>query len=288
MMTIDKFLSQVAIITVLYNKRWADTNLATSLGRIYELSGEGICTIVVDNSPVHNHAINAELSGNVTYIENKQNEGISKSYNTAAEIAIQKGKKWLWFFDQDFTLHQEFALALYQSVKEFTHCNLFCPCLICNDTLISPYQKKLWRSVILKNIHPGIVKSGKYFAINNGLFVTVDAFSAIGGYNPAIPLDFSDDYFIMEYAKKYNQFCIIDYTGEHKLSSFERYSKQQALSRFDFFCKGAAGIIYSNRNHRILCVWVLLRAFKLVFLYKEIKFLGIFRDQIVNCKRVND
>lgn len=287
-MTIDKFLSHVAIITVLYNKRWMDTKLAASLGRIYELSGEGLCTIIVDNSPVHNPAISSELPESIKYIANRQNEGVSKSYNTAAEYAVQKGKKWLWFFDQDFTLHQEFAQALYQSVIKFIDCNLFCPSLICNHKLISPYQKRLWRSFILRNIQPGIVDSRKYFVINNGLFITVDAFNKTGGYNPAIPLDFSDDYFIMQYAAKYKQFCVIDYTGEHKLSSFERYSKEQALTRFDFFCKGAAGIIYSNRYNHILSVWVLLRAFKLAFLYKEMRFLGIFCDKILKRKRVSD
>lgn len=287
MMTIDTFLSNVAIITVLYNKRWADTNLATSLRRIHELSGYKLSIIVVDNSPVYNQGINAEIAENIIYIANKQNEGVSKSYNTAAEYAIQNGKQWLWFFDQDFTLQREFAQILYQSINKYTNCNLFCPSLVCNDILISPYKKRMWRSIVLKNIQPGIVDSRKYFVINNGLFVTVDAFNAIGGFNTAIPLDFSDDYFIMQYAKIYKQFCVIDYTGEHKLSSFEHYSKEQALARFNFFCKGAAGILDNSHKNGILYVWVFLRAIKLVFLYKEIKFLGVYRDQILNRKKAS-
>lgn len=93
MYNMDKKL--IAGVVVLYNPAISIIdNIRSYLHQIDRL-------FVIDNSDKKNDFIVKELDGNVTYLFNNKNIGIAKALNVGAEIAIQKGYKYLLTMDQD-------------------------------------------------------------------------------------------------------------------------------------------------------------------------------------------
>jgi GT2 family glycosyltransferase len=216
------FLEQIAFVTVLFQKKWVDSESIQSVEKIAKVLNLSFDVVVFDNSPHVNEAKPHSDYINFNYIENKVNTGVSEAYNRAAPILSQKGKKWILITDSDFSFDIELLRAYYKGIVKYPLCSLFSPILTCEDKIISPYNKKFHRYKILKQVKPGEYNSDRISIINNGILCKTEVFMKTGGYNPSVMLDFSDDWFIRKYSQYYSSLVIIDHITHHKLSSFEK------------------------------------------------------------------
>lgn len=275
-MTYAEFLEQIAIVTVLYNKKWYQSEAIRSVEKIAKDTGCKVDLFIFDNGPDFNDDLPANNDFNCIYILNDSNNGVSQSYNQAAASALDRNKKWLLITDSDFTFDLSLINKYVNAINNNKECKLFCPILHQQGKIISPYKKVLNRYKVVKSIQPGQCSSKEYTIVNSGILCSLEIFQATGGYDPQIPLDFSDNYFMWKYSQKYSSFIVIDSRIEHQLSSFEKQSYLSAINRFRFFCIGSRQISKKIPGSQWLYLWAFLRMCKLIIRYRSIGFLRIF------------
>lgn len=275
-MRFEEFIRQTCVVSVFYRKKWQESEIINSLESICLQFGYVPDLLLFDNSPQINNEKPKSDCLNIQYFENNQNCGVSSSFNKAASIARENGKKWLLITDCDFKIEPGLFKAYYDSLIKYSHCKLFSPILRCNGIMVSPYKKKFHRYSIIKALNPGEYASGKYFIINNGIFCSPDIFLETGGYNPKIGLDFSDDYFMAKYTSKYSTFVVVDYEGKHNLSSFEKHDFQGALRRFKWYCEGAHQMSFQYKDGYWFFIWAFLRMLRLITMYARFDFAKVF------------
>ena len=56
--------------------------------------------MVYDNSLL-DYQSHEKLGGNIIYIHDRRNSGVSKAYNIASDYAIKNGYNWILLLDQD-------------------------------------------------------------------------------------------------------------------------------------------------------------------------------------------
>ncbi len=275
-MELENFFEQVVFVTVLYQKRWIDSEIILSVEKVAKTLNVSVEMVVFDNSSYVNE--NKPFSGyiNFNYNENKVNTGVSEAYNKAAQISWQKGKKWILITDSDFSFNVELLKAYCKGIAEYPLCSLFSPILTCENKIISPYNKKFHRYKILKQVKPGEYNSDHISIINNGILCKIDAFMKTGGYNPSVMLDFSDDWFISNYSQYYSSIVIVDYSTHHKLSSFEKKTVKAAMERFRMYCTGSYQMSKQYSDGYWFFIWCLLRSIRLSVKYRNLCFLNIF------------
>jgi GT2 family glycosyltransferase len=165
------------------------------------------------------------------YTHTGKNLGVSKPYNRGADLAAAAGRRWLLLLDQDF----EFGPDLLEAYAEFTGLYsdevLFCPRLTAQNLQLSPCREFLGQGWPLERMKAGVQPLERHFILNNGLLISVSAFQAVGGYSPAVPLDFSDHYFVKALSRVYSTFVLIDYDGAHEFSNFQTDNMPSALNR---------------------------------------------------------
>lgn len=274
-MELNVFLEQVTFVTVLFQKRWMDSDCIQSLEKIAKVFNISIEVIVFDNSPYVNETKPYSDLITFTYNENTVNTGVSEAYNKAAQISWQKGKKWILITDSDFSFDVRLLKAYCKGITEYPHCSLFSPILTCEKKIVSPYKKKLHRYKILKQVKPGEYNSDRISIINSGILCKVDVFMKTGGYNPFVMLDFSDDWFIKKYSQYYSSLVIVDYSTNHKLSSFEKITAKAAIERFRMYCAGSYQMSKLYTDGYWFFIWSFLRSIRLCTKYWNLYFLKI-------------
>lgn len=87
---------------------------------------EGIDTIIIDNTPIAPDF--TDIYGE--FICNEKNIGIAAAQN----IGIIHGKKiktnWIWFFDQDSSVSQQFIIKFIKDMQSNNNELIFAPCFL--------------------------------------------------------------------------------------------------------------------------------------------------------------
>ncbi|WP_431293701.1 hypothetical protein [Pedobacter sp. P26] len=157
---------------------------------------------------------------------------------------------------------------------------VFAPVLVSSEgNIISPvlFRKRMGYSP--KQITYGENSLAKLSPVNSGLCVSLSLFSCVGGYNEAIPLDYSDYDFIDRIKLKTTIFFIIELRLQHELSASETPSLVSSLTRFRFLCIGLKQSSKSRSDVFFSLVVGLKRAVKLTVVYKNIRFFKILFDE---------
>lgn len=217
--------------------------------------------LIYDNSPLQQpYAATFKYQHlNIWYQHDPLNGGLSKAYNTGAELVKDKiDKKWLLLFDQDTSFRPDFFNKTGVAVKSHGDIKLFAPMLLEGDGLFSPGQYKRRRASRLDHIVPGVYDLRKIIPVNSGLLISKDAFFEAGKYNERVKLDFSDFQFIERFRKKHVSFCVSGAIGYQDFSDRETDVAKLNL-RYSFFCQGAKNFEKENGIARLAYLLLVLR-----------------------------
>lgn len=271
----------ISVVIVLYNTTLEESLTFKSLTNdLQEVSDCKMNLIVYDNSR-KSQKINANdfPEWQISYFHDVNNSGVSKAYNLAANLALEKKYKWILLADQD-TLFPINSLTKYiESVNKFQSIKLFVPTLLSGNVPYSPCRYYFSRGFIWKNPHPGIHSLKHKNVLNSGMLINLDAFHSVGGYNEKIKLYFSDFDFVLRFEKKFNKFCLINLICHHELSDVVKVEIESAIRRFQHYCEGGFLSASSKTLFIQLFITTLLRSIKLSAKYRNVIFVKIFSKQ---------
>lgn len=255
------FINKTLIIIVLYNERLASSASFNSLIKCKE----ELNIYVYDNSALSDES--ATRYPFVTYVHNPANPGVSTAYNSGAKFAQQNAKNWLLLLDQDTILPNNFVEMLEQQMNNQPESDLFAMRLLKNENLISPCGYKYKRGYALSEMSAGRNAIKHITFLNSGLIISVDLFLKAGGYDPNVPLYFSDFVFVNRLRKLTDYFVLLPINLTHNLSSDDMSNIPAFKVRYDLYIKGAIEAKKSeNDGGGYYYLAVLLRAVKLSLL----------------------
>jgi rhamnosyltransferase len=268
-------LSQTMATLVLYNSSLEKSPTYQSLSRVVQLEGMVINALVYDNSagPQHIHPANG---WNAAYVHDASNSGVSKAFNTGASLAANTQKKWLLLLDQDTTFPPDFFYLLWGAVRQFPNEKLFAPVLHDKKGIVSPFHYLRGGGSRVSSVSAGVASLHDIQPVNSGLFISLDAFREVGGYDERLGLDFSDFGFMERFRKTCSSFVVTGAACRHEFSGTSN-SAAENLSRFSRFVK--AGLLF-RKWYRPADLWIparmLYRSLKLAVVHRSMRFLIIF------------
>ena len=277
----DKCLD-ILFVLVLYKTKLERSLTYNALKRSLAATEFGIDMLVYDNSPANDGGdIVNDPKIKVNYIIDKANGGVSKAYNTGAELAVKMNKKWMMLLDQDTNFPAETITKYLEAIEKYPGEKLFAPMMMVNkQTIVSPCHFKFMRGFSVSSVTPGINSLKEYSVINCGICIDTVAFNANNGYNELIRLDFSDHDFIRRFRKVVgDRFIVIDLKVNHELSTTSKTSLDADLVRFDYYLEGAKYFSSSFSDSLFLNINALLRSLKLSRAHGSFVFLKHFFNQ---------
>jgi GT2 family glycosyltransferase len=259
------------IVVVIYETDFEDSLTLQCLFTVQGSVTDFPPILVYDNS--RQRRISDKYSKNIAFYNNDtRNSGVAGAYNYARELAVRINKEWLILLDQDSQINEDYFKQLNYSYSLYSQQNLFCPIVISANRIVSPTWYVAEKAIKPKKLKPGLYKSKLYTVINSGVAIRSTELKSLGGYDPDLPLDFSDHYFFSRFKKKNKHFVVINHTNIHNLSSDTDKSFEAVFARFKVYSRSAS--IYANRIASTLPIaWSFFRALKLTVRFKRIDFL---------------
>jgi GT2 family glycosyltransferase len=267
-MSSTDFLSDVLVVIVLFKTKPDESAACTSLRTALNISTAFPEIFIYDNSP---HAT-PPTGRHITYHHDPANSGVSRAYNTASRHAGLKGKKWMLLLDQDTVVGRGYFEKLEEATKSEPGCVAFVPLVMDSVGLLSPFYFSRGKGKRMLNAS-GHLSFSKHRFVNSGLLIRCSAFVAAGGYDEAIPLDFSDIAFGQRLRSVTEHFCVVNFPLKHGFSGNERPNAEDALARFHYFCAGAYAMGKNAGFFNPYFLRAALRALNLFFRYKDPRFL---------------
>lgn len=265
----------VIAVVVLYKSRFDESVSVKSLSdSICAANWAPLDLVVYDNSPEYNQENLNNQAFRIHYIPDYTNAGVSKAYNSAFQIGVKLQKKYLLLLDQDTTIPCSYCsdLALVSDSN-----SLIVPKLVNKGVLISPCRYRLGRGIPLneKECLEGVRSLKGINFLNSGILVTLSLFEAVGGYDENIPLYFSDFNFFNRLKKCEKSFFQMKTIFFHDMSSNDETDLERFFKRFELYCDGAFRCYNNFSGIFMMSFNVLLRALKLGFRHRTLRFLLI-------------
>jgi len=268
-MDLSEFLSELLIVVVLYKTKPVDAVAWRSVNTALHDSSTAPHVFIYDNSPDPSPVVQQ----NVTYIHDPENGGVSRAYNRASDHASGMDKKWMLLLDQDTSVTATLFSQMTEALSAHPSSLAFVPRIIDKKGMLSPFRFKYGRGKRITSIGE-VAPLRDYRFINSGLFVRQSAFSAAGGYDDRIPLDFSDISFGTRLKKLTDHVVVLDVSLQHSFSDNERLHVEDALARFRRYCAGAV-LMSKTSGSTFLRFNMLARGFSLTLRYRDHRFLAI-------------
>ena len=227
----DRFI----IVCVLYNEI---VNNIKSLNAFKELkmSHSNVEIVIVDNSENDDiKALSKAECGDVIYIDNNGNKGLSAAYNRV--ISEYMGSPyWLMLADDDTVFSLNYLENVYSEAMKGT------------SRIISGIvrtEKGILSPITSNTLHVKAVKaidcSGVYeniFCINSGLTIHSSIFEAVGKYDESLFLDMIDYWFMDNLIEhNLNQITIVDGEIFQTFSGNDRSDAAAMIRRFKIYKK---------------------------------------------------
>lgn len=267
-MDLSDFLSELLIVVVFYKTKPRDAVALSSLNAALRDATTAPHIFLYDNGPDPSPLVQE----NATYIHDPENGGVSRAYNRASDHASHMNKKWMLLLDQDTSVSITLFSQMIEALSRHPLCPAFVPRIIDKKGLLSPFRFKFGRGKRIASIGE-IAPLRGYRFINSGLFVRQSAFSAAGGYDERIPLDFSDISFGNRLEKLTDHVVVLDVSLRHSFSDNERIHVEEALARFRHYC--AAALLMAKVSGSVFLRFnVLARGFSLAIRYRDHRFLA--------------
>jgi GT2 family glycosyltransferase len=264
----DSFIKdELLVVLVLYEKGLPESVAYKSLSAMGDFT-----FLIYDNSPQPH---DVPPKANITYLHNPMNVGVSKAYNTGAELAVKKNKKWLLLADQDTCFEKDWSTALQSAVTSNPEMQIFTSKIFDQKGLLSPFILRWGRGIRLPNLLHEKFSFDKYHIINSGMVITVTLFKKAGGYSEIFPLDYSDIHFISKLKKLNCQCAVLSVMCHQQFNDLEATSAVKRKDRFIIFCR-AVNNFKKETNSMVCRPWIIFpRLLKLAFGYRDLGFLRI-------------
>ncbi|MDE6340469.1 MAG: glycosyltransferase, partial [Muribaculaceae bacterium] len=232
-------MSNILIITVLYNQRIQQTNVFKTL-----LKGYGN-VFIYDNSPSPENI--TSLPAGWHYISDPTNPGLSKAYNCGAKYAIEHGFDWILITDQDTEFPDDALHGYEAAIKMNPDIGMFIPQVRATEQLyLSPVKLRHYMPRLSKSVPAGKIRIKDYAIINSGTLINVSKFMECGGYNEKVFLDFADFQFMERFGNLNREAYVIPVICKQDFSDITQ-SKEQKLNRFKLACASIRGYRTSNK-----------------------------------------
>jgi hypothetical protein len=141
--------------------------------------------------------------------------------------------------DQDTSFPPGWLAVYFHNTVEEDPASIRVPILLSDSIIISPFRYWLTKGVPSRRVEPGVYSLHRFFAINSGLLIDRNVFESVGGYDEAIPLDFSDFAFMDKLKKNKYSLKVMELYGQHRLSSMAMPDENTAQQRFKHYCLGS-------------------------------------------------
>ena len=261
---------------VIYEKKLDECQTFLSINNLISLSSILLDIVIYDNSkssdilaPTFNTIY---PNFNFHYIHNKNNPGLGVAYNESALIASSLNKKFICFFDQDSEVPNNYFSDALDAINKNPSINLFSPIITSAKVVISPSSFYLGRSWVKKNMEIGLINTSFHSIINSGSIIRLSELIRLGGYEPALELDFSDHYFFYKFKQDNRQFFIMPIYLNHHLSTFFDKEYIKVFNRFKIFYE-AAFFFARNTKNKLAFFWAFTHALKLSLVFKRVSFI---------------
>ena len=244
---------KILCVIVLYNQNYFETaTFKTFLSKINE------SIFIYDNSLLAQH-LKSDFKNGEVYIHDKTNAGISFAYNYAADFAKKNGFDRLLLLDQDTS----FPSGILDAYKRNAYANhgikLIVPLVrIGEKKYMSPTKKHWWGSRSSKYPYKGMQNLFVVSPINSGMFIDLDAFFEVGGYNEKVRLDYSDYQFIERLRKKYPYFYVLENIVDQNYSAITDSNKSKIM-RYILFCQSLRNYETDSFLEQFSCFIVTLK-----------------------------
>lgn len=264
---------KIFVVIVFYNSSLIESSSFQSLQQAASQKNLELDVLIYNNSPDYWQYGNEQFAElNLAVVNDPNNSGVSKAYNLAYQLAVDKGKNYLLLLDQDTILSTTFFDSFIKAQANNSNTQLFCPLIKNGDKLLSPAKFFMYTTQILTYIKPGIHEVKGLAIINSCLIVSSKLFCLVGGYNEKIKLDFSDFDFLKRSLSFTKTVYVLDTVCMHELSGESDIPFTSALNRFKYYVEGARNFKKSYLAEIGMFFWVLLRSVKLNLRYKTLSF----------------
>ena len=172
------FVNKICGIIVLYNPDIDRLykNVMALINQVEEL-------VMIDNFSSNLQLVKSRLAGvdRISYIVNKQNEGIAKALNQGMKFAQDRNYKWALTMDQDSVVSDNLILA-YSKYMNWDKLAIICPLV---------EYKNYYR----KKDHTGNHYDYVEACMTSGSLTNVDAWKYVGGFDEWMFIDYVDNDF---------------------------------------------------------------------------------------------
>lgn len=275
-------MSKFLILIVVYECKVKESLSYISLLKSSEyLSNSKL--ILWDNSPSIQSINTDNISSlqQAEYIHTPENMSLSKIYNRV----IQENEEYdyMIILDQDSSFSSDYFEKLNSAITKHPSINLFLPLIKSEQTIVSPGDYKIFKGSYWKKERYGIIDAKNILAINSGMVINFNYLKNIyKGYDERLRFYGTDTFFILEYAEDNDFLFVIDYVFKHKSALLDRDENvdKQIIRLNDLFF--AWRIIHEHKKFNLILIniYILIRIFKLVIKYRNIKYFELLKIYI--------
>lgn len=240
------------VICCLYNKHISEIGSLTSFLALKNEKNVEIIIIDNSNSFIENENEKEYLrkyKNKIIYISNKDNLGLSKSYNIALEYISRLNLKhfWIMLADDDTIFSMEYFNNVWQKMK-IGNAKIMTGLICSKDKILAPMKKyhaiKRKRDIIQSC---GIYRN--IYCINSGLFLDSDILKKIKCFDEKLFVDMVD-YWLMDKLMEYgiNKIEVVPGKIQQSFSSVDNFDKGSTMKRFQIFKKDFVN--YCKMTHK--------------------------------------
>lgn len=263
------------VVVVMYETVWKQSETLLSLTSCSY--GGSVDLLVWDNSRVstEDEVLSGALKGifnSYEYVHSPENTALSKVYNCAAS---KEKYTHLVLLDQDSKVSDEYWRQLFTSCARYVDCDLFLPRVTSSGKLVSPGGHWFIKGFHLKGIDAGLIRSEGKVAITSGMVIRrsyIEMYRPV--FNERLDLYGIDTCFMLDYSKRREFFCVLDYELVHDTVLWSRPAKHVMLRRFRNLRRSWM-VVHEKNMLKLVCVkvYAILVSFKFAIRYKDIAFL---------------
>lgn len=249
-------------------------------------SSEYLCNsklILWDNSP-ETQSVDLDNLGfikNIEYIHTPENMSLSKIYN----CVIQEHEQfdYMIILDQDSSFSSKYIVKLISAILKHPGVNLFLPIVKSEQTIVSPGDYKIFKGSYWEKEKYGVINAKNILAINSGMVINFNYLKNIyKGYDERLRFYGTDTSFMLKYPEDNNFLFVINYVFKHKSALLDRDENlnQQIIRLNDLFFSWR--IIHEHKKFNLILIniYILIRIFKLVVKYKNVKYFELLKIYI--------
>jgi GT2 family glycosyltransferase len=239
--------------------------------------------ILWDNSPSIQSVDTDDTSffQDVEYIHTPENMSLSKIYNRV--IQENEENDYLIILDQDSSFSSDYLEKLNCAIIKHPSINLFLPLIKSEKTIVSPGDYKIFKGSYWKKEQYGLIDAKNILAINSGMAINFNYLkNSYKGYDERLRFYGTDTFFMFEYSKDNNFLFVIDYVFKHKSALLDRDENidKQIIRLNDLFFAWRIIHEYKKFNLILINIYILIRIFKLVIKYRNIKYFELLKIYI--------